>query len=436
MFNNIEIGQLWNKLIAHGYKSYIHKGDYELINVDGIEIQTYGNKFVKLLKLSRHKTSKHLVQIVVEQNSHTYEVIVTTDHVCMIYNKDHFFENTNAKNLKCGQFVSVYDKDNDIERIGTIVKISDLGITDDYVYDCEVDDDMHSFYANDILIHNSQFINLDCVSTYLRNKRNLGKSIRKWKLDDRKVLWKIISQFVEKEVNPFVRNMVHDFCGTSQQDVLTYELEYMGDTGIYEGKKHYAVHKIFEEGDVVDKTKYCGIELKKAQVPKKMKDFLAEIYDGVITKEWGETEYNNYVNDLYNRFKQFTIDEISLWKGYSSERQAIGFLQMATGTTGIAKACTYYNQIIDKLGLGKKYDHIRVGAKTRFCYLKSSNKFGIDCIAYLPDQWPKEFNELFEVDYHVMFNKIILDPLKRFREACNFEDSDPSKQVEFDIFSL
>ena len=354
----------------------------------------------------------------------------------MIYNKDHFFENTNAKNLKCGQFVSVYDKDNDIERIGTIVKISDLGITDDYVYDCEVDDDMHSFYANDILIHNSQFINLDCVSTYLRNKRNLGKSIRKWKLDDRKVLWKIVSQFVEKEVNPFVRNMVHDFCGTSQQDVLTYELEYMGDTGIYEGKKHYAVHKIFEEGDVVDKTKYCGIELKKAQVPKKMKDFLAEIYDGVITKEWGETEYNNYVNDLYNRFKQFTIDEISLWKGYSSERQAIGFLQMATGTTGIAKACTYYNQIIDKLGLGKKYDHIRVGAKTRFCYLKSSNKFGIDCIAYLPDQWPKEFNELFEVDYHVMFNKIILDPLKRFREACNFEDSDPSKQVEFDIFSL
>ena len=48
----------------------------------------------------------------------------------------------------------------------------------------------------------------------------------------------------------------------------------------------------------------------------------------------------------------------------------------------------------------------------------------------------KEFAELFKVDYHVMFNKIILDPLKRFREACHFENKDPSKQVVFDIFSL
>jgi hypothetical protein len=35
-----------------------------------------------------------------------------------------------------------------------------------------------------------------------------------------------------------------------------------------------------------------------------------------------------------------------------------------------------------------------------------------------------------------MFNKIILDPLKRFREACKFEDTDPSKQVIQDIFAL
>ena len=82
-------------------------------------------------------------------------VVVTTDHVCMVYNRDHFFENTNAKNLKVGQCVSVYDEVKDKEVIGTISHIEDLGETNEYVYDCEVDDKMHSFYANDILIHNS-----------------------------------------------------------------------------------------------------------------------------------------------------------------------------------------------------------------------------------------------------------------------------------------
>ena len=167
-----------------------------------------------------------------------------------------------------------------------------------------------------------------------------------------------------------------------------------------------------------------------------MKAFVAEMYDGVISKDWKESDYQEYVNALYDKFKGFSIDEISFWKGYNTERQAVGFLQMQTGTTGIAKACTYYNQIIAKLGLGKKYEEIRVGDKVRFCYIEDTNKYGINCIAYKPGAWPKEFSQLFNVDYKTMFNKIILDPLKRFREACHFEDTDPSKQAQFDIFSL
>ena len=93
---------------------------------------------------------------------------------------------------------------------------------------------------------------------------------------------------------------------------------------------------------------------------------------------------------------------------------------MQVGTTGIAKACIYYNQIIEKLGLGNKYDTIMVGDKVRFVYLTHNNKYGINCIAYKPGFWPKEFDSIFEIDYKTMFEKIILDPLKRFREACRF----------------
>ena len=84
----------------------------------------------------------------------------------------------------------------------------------------------------------------------------------------------------------------------------------------------------------------------------------------------------------------------------------------------------------------KQYDEIRVGDKVRLCYIEPGNEYGIDQIAYKPGQWPKEFDEIFKVDYKKMFFKIILDPLKAFRNACKFENIDPSKQVAFDVFDL
>ena len=245
-----------------------------------------------------------------------------------------------------------------------------------------------------------------------------------------------MDKFVKEEVNPFVRNLVNKYCKSSETAPLVYELEYMGDVGVYESKKHYAIHKIFNEGDAVDKTKYTGIELKKGTVPKEMKTFLADIYAGVLQGKWKENDYEKYICELYDRFKDFSIDEISFWKGYSTERQSVGFLEMEVGTTGIAKACTYYNQLIQKLRIGKKYEEIRVGDKVRFCYIDKNNDYGINQIAYKPGQWPKEFAKLFRPDYRTMFNKVILDPLKKFRIACQFSEIDPSRQVQFDIFTL
>ena len=282
----------------------------------------------------------------------------------------------------------------------------------------------------------SIFCNLKCISDEMIKKYGLGSKVREWPKKYRKELWDTMSNLVETRINPYVRNLVHDYCKSNKHELLTYELEYMSSDAIYESKKHYLAHLIFNEGDYVDYDKCTGIELKKTVVPKEMKKFLAEIYDGVVNKYWTESEYQNYICDLYDRFSKFSVDEIAFWRGYNSERDAIGFLQMAVGTTGTAKAVTYYNQIIDKMGLGKKYETIEVGNKIRQVCVKPSNRYGIDTLAYKPGQWPKEFNEVFEVDYKTMFKKIIRDPLKRFREACHFEDTDPSKQAQFDIFSI
>lgn len=463
MQEEIEIGKLYDQLLAEGYAVEEH-GKYDLIRCKGIEVLTYGNKYTKVDCVSRHRTSKHLIKITVKSVHDVtiagsggevafgeYDVTVTTDHICMVYTRDRFFENVDAKNLRVGDFVSVYDDVGRKERIGEIRKIEDLGTTEEYVYDLMVEDEMHSFYANDVLIHNSIFLNLEPVTTWMKKEsanggRPLDDKIRNWPQKARDQLWKTVSKFVDDDVNAFVRGLAHDFCHTSQQNILTYELEYMTDCGIFEAKKHYYIHKIFEEGDAVDKLKASGIELKKGNVPVQMKEFLQDMYKGVLLGDWKEADYQMYVNDLYAKFKTFSIDEISFWKGYNTERQAAGFLQMAqtvnpatgktVGTTGIARAATYYNQIIEKLGLGRRYEQLRLGDKARFCYIDENNPYRINVIAYKDGQWPAEFDEMFKPDYKKMFEKIILDPLKGYRKACGFADTDPSKQVVFDIFSL
>lgn len=460
-----EIGAFYDRLVAEGRK-VIRNGKYELVDAAGIEVLTYGGKtdngrYAPIKYVSRHKTSKNLIEITVTVGSGAVanrgcascskkrsekKVVVTTDHICMVYDRDRLFQNTAAGDLQEGDYVSVYDGAYGMEIYGTVSRVKDLGTTEEYVYDLEVDDDVHCFYANDILIHNSIFLNLEPVTSWMKKEYNLPAAIKDWKKKDRLELWKTVAEFVDKDVNGFVRGLAHDFCHTSRQDILTYELEYMSDVGVYERKKHYATHKIFDEGDPVDKIKYSGIEMKKGSLPKFVKQYLQEIYEGVILKGWGDQDYLNYINDLYGKFKQFSIDDISFFKGYNTERESDGFLQMAqsinpvtgktVGTTGIAKAATYYNQIVQKMGLGKKYDQLRVGDKCRFLYIEESNPYRINVMAYKDGQWPAEFEGLFKPDYKKMFEKTILDALKAFRQACRFSECDPSKQVAFDIFSL
>ena len=451
MEEKISIKALYDSL-AKKYEVQ-HKKSYEVIYPKGYEIKVLGNRYVKLVAVSRHKTQKHLMKIVVKSEKEIDsldpigqkslvkrydDVTVTTDHICMVYNDDHFFENVDAKNLKIGNYVSVYDEADDKELVGTIVSIEDLGTTDDLVYDCEVDDDMHAFYASNILIHNSQFCNIQCVTDDLKQKYGYPDDLSKWSNEAKLALWKWVEDFVENEVNPFVQNdLVGKTYKTEHPEVLRYSLEYIGAVGIYERKKHYAVHKILSEGqEIVDKVKFSVIELKKASTPVVVKDFLKDIYLGVLKEDWKERNFIDYINDAYERFKKLSISDIAMWKGYNTAREAAGFLQMELGATGISKACTFYNQMIEHLKIGKKYDTILLGQKVRFAYVIPSNEYGIECIAFHDGQWPKEFDSIFKVDYDVMFDKMIMSPLKGFLEATKFKKIDPRKQVVFDIFDL
>jgi hypothetical protein len=437
MKQDIEIGRLFDELLESGLELKTRNG-YEYMEPKGIKILTGGNRYVWLVAISRHRTPKHLVRISITTScSGKYDVTVTTDHVCMVMNRDHFFDNVNAKNLEIGDYVQVYDAGYGKEVLGAISKIEDLGPTDDYVYDCEVDDNGHTFYGNSVLLHNSQFVNVKCVTDYFKEKHGYGEIIRNWTDEQKLSLWKYMEDFIENEVNPFVQKLIEDNYHSENSKVLRYSLEYIGDTEIMESKKHYGVSKILSEGpEVVDKIKYSGIELKKATVPIKIKEYLGTIYKSTLTKDWKEDDYRKYLTEIYPLFEKLDINDIAIWKGYNTGRESVGFLQMAKGATGISKSVTYFNQLIERLGLTDKYETITLGEKVRFCYVKPENKYGINCIAFKDGQYPDEFRSIFEVDYETMWEKLIESPLKNFLVATRWRAFSPQNANIMDVNDL
>ena len=259
----VEIGRLFDELVEEGFEVQDRNG-YEVIIPDGYEIRTLGNRFVRLSGLSRHKTSKNIFRFVIKRDvsgKPRFNVVsVTSDHVMMTYDKDHFFENKRAKDIAKGDFVSVYDERTDSEVVGTVSEIYENGQVQGYVYDCEVEDDSHSFYANDVLIHNSQFVNIQCVTDHFREENSLPKNIIDWPDEAKLRFWKLMDDFVEKDVNGFVQDTARRICHTENPQVLRYSLEYIADREIMEGKKHYSCRKVLVDGpEIVDKIKYSGI---------------------------------------------------------------------------------------------------------------------------------------------------------------------------------
>lgn len=284
----------------------------------------------------------------------------------------------------------------------------------------------------------SIFINVKCWSEDYAKKNGLkNKDIAFWDPEDKLKFWDVVENFVDTELTPWVRDMVTRECHTNNAEVLRYALEYIADVGIYQAKKNYAVHKVVLEGrELADKIVYKGIELKKGNLPVEVKEILAPIYRNTLTTDYSESDFRKYLCEAYDKFCTYSVDQIAFWKGYNTERKSSGFLEMekvvaddghTIGTTSVSAAGTYYNQLLEKLGIGDRYPSIILGDKIRFVYVKC-RKYPIKYIAY-KDRFPTEFLDFMQIDYETMFEKTVLKPLERYFLATGFQNVDPRCQI-------
>ena len=279
----------------------------------------------------------------------------------------------------------------------------------------------------------------DTDSSYISISPLIKNGVKFWE-DESKGL---IHQETYDKIQEIEDRLNEDITAWAKKALLTddprfvFKREMIADVATFIQKKRYVMHILDDEGIKENKFKYTGVEVVRTTMPNAIKPYAKGIIETMLTtQDLGKT--NKIFNEAYETFKTLSPEEISFVMGIKSyEKYAVQCREWQTvkGMPVHAKSAYYYNQILEKLGTGNKYESISSGDKVRFMYIETPNKYGLQSMGF-KYEWPSEFNELFKIDYEKMFDKILFQSIARFYDSVGWSIRKPSENVQTELFDL
>ena len=401
---------------------------HEILDVSDIDLEclTYNSNdhkivFGKIKKLIRHKVSKGKYQVCANGN----ETIMTEDHGCMVWRDDKLLRLPPKQVCKdTDKFVVNVNRTPLIVDITSVEHIGEF--EDEYVYDIEMcDDTEHTFFANDILVHNSVYISIDPIL----QKQNIPLTI------DGKVNEKVHE--IVDELDKVVNTEILKWARTELFSIdprFVFKREVISDVGIFLQKKRYILHVLDQEGTPVDKFKYTGIELVRSTTPKKVKKFIEKIIQtALLTQNIKQT--NEVYREGYNEFLNLDPNDVAARTSINNlDKYAEGssLYKFANKTPSHVKGAIAYNILIKEFKIDDKFEAIQTGQKVKKLYC-TKNKYGLDAITYV-STLPLEFG--LKPDWDRMFSKLVTQPTERLYEAIGWSLPQIGKEVQTDLFEM
>lgn len=186
---------------------------------------------------------------------------------------------------------------------------------------------------------------------------------------------------------------------------LTMKREVIADVGVWNAKKNYALHCLDVEGVRLQtpKIKIMGMSAVKSSTPSIVRPLLTDAIQILLTGT--QHELWSFVDRSWNSFHTASFEEVAF------PRSVNGLVDYADAEKSIpiaVRGALLYNRLIQD---HPQFDVIRDGAKIKFCYLRHPNVFQSNIIA-APGGCPAEWQIESLIDYHVMWEKSFLEPLR------------------------
>lgn len=302
----------------------------------------------------------------------------------------------------------------------TDFEITDLGVLEQDVYDIEVDE-YHRFVANGVLVHNSAYFTIDAIVEKYKDR------IPPEKLVD------FLDKFIETKIQPEINNTFVDLADYMNcfQNKMGAKREAIAQSGIWTGKKKYALHVWDLEGVRYEKpkVKVTGIETQKSSTPEVVRDALLEALE--ILLGGSQEQLRTHVSDFKEKFNQMSIEEIAFPRGVNNVEKYTGSDGMPVkGCPGHVKAAIAFNRLLNKVN-DPTLQPIGSGSKIKFVALMEPNPLQSNSFAF-EDNLPKSMEIVKKyVDYDQQFETAFINPLKSLATAVGWSLEDVSCLDDF-----
>ena len=299
---------------------------------------------------------------------------------------------------------------------------------DEYVYDIEVDDEeSHTFFANGVLVHNSNFVSF---------KEIIDNT--DWKGTEKDFILKIYKEFLSKYLDKCY-DIYSKNCGTVNYQ--NFELEKISDAGVWLAKKKYVYNTIWKDpgidveslSDITAK----GVEIVQSSSSKFVRETLKGLLRYIFTKkrDFNVVEFAGLLKKYKEEYKLKSLEDIAASSAIGDyEKYVLGDrdkLILEKACPIHVRAAAIYNFKLHNSKYKKKYQPIRSGEKVKYYHVKTKVEEE-NVFAFIAGAFPVEFAP--PIDYDVQFSKNIIQPINRFVEAMGFPPVSPNLIVPTQLF--
>lgn len=312
------------------------------------------------------------------------------------------------------------DIDFQIEEIDSIECIGEF--EDEYVYDLSMKDETHTFIANDILVHNSNYVNFKLLVDSVEGINLQGKDAIDFCVS---VIKNRFAQYLDHAFDEYAKS----YNTKNQQE---FKLENISDVGIFIAKKNYVLKPVYDgEAELhinKPKLKPKGVDMAKPSFPKFCREKQEVIINDSLMKHGLSLVHErDILPSLKSYRKAFALlqtedlcfnKNLKEYEKYVTDDSVI-FIpdKMPPG----ARAALYHNHLIEMTNI-RKYKKLHGGDKIKFYHAKDDRPGyeTMDIFAFASENIPMEFAPA--VDFDTQFFKTCVESINKFLEAMGLQE--------------
>lgn len=264
-------------------------------------------------------------------------------------------------------------------------------------------------------------IAVDTDSVYI-NMSGLVNKVFQDTSDTQKII-RFMDKVCEDKLQPIINasyEKLKDYVNAFSQKMVM-KREALANKGIWIAKKRYILNVYNNEGVQYNepKLKIMGIEAIKSSTPAVCREKIINGLKMIISSD--ESTLQEFIASFKQDFFSLQPEEIAFPRGING-LQLYGDSKeiYKKGTPIHVKGALIFNNALDKMNLGKKYQKIQEGEKIKFILLKEPNQFRTPVISF-SNSLPSEFKLSGYIDYETMFQKTFIDPLNLILEKINWK---------------